>query len=179
MPSTASSPAWCGSTIRGRGDRCRSPCRLQRFLAVRGALMLSTPGAPISTTWWAAERLGNFKVFPGDAQRHAGAVVSARRHHRGTGATARRQRPRWCGGAPARRVEIPDFTMRRDEIGDLSGALRGHGRTRSTAASRRSRASRPISVAHELKNPLTSMRSAVETLPLAKTDASRARLAGR
>jgi two-component system sensor histidine kinase ChvG len=31
-------------------------------------------------------------------------------------------------------------------------------------------------VAHELKNPLTSMRSAVETLPLAKTEASRARL---
>ncbi len=31
-------------------------------------------------------------------------------------------------------------------------------------------------VAHELKNPLTSLRSAVETLPLAKTDDSRARL---
>ena len=31
-------------------------------------------------------------------------------------------------------------------------------------------------VAHELKNPLTSMRSAVETLPLAKSDDSRARL---
>src|SRR4029077_5003314 len=31
-------------------------------------------------------------------------------------------------------------------------------------------------VAHELKNPLTSLRSAVETLPLARTDNSRARL---
>ena len=31
-------------------------------------------------------------------------------------------------------------------------------------------------VAHELKNPLTSLRSAVETLPLAKTDESRERL---
>ena len=31
-------------------------------------------------------------------------------------------------------------------------------------------------VAHELKNPLTSLRSAVETLPLAKTDESRDRL---
>ena len=28
-------------------------------------------------------------------------------------------------------------------------------------------------VAHELKNPLTSLRSAVETLPLAKTEESR------
>ena len=31
-------------------------------------------------------------------------------------------------------------------------------------------------VAHELKNPLTSLRSAVETLPLAKSEESRARL---
>jgi len=31
-------------------------------------------------------------------------------------------------------------------------------------------------VAHELKNPLTSLRSAVETLPLAKTENSRSRL---
>ena len=31
-------------------------------------------------------------------------------------------------------------------------------------------------VAHELKNPLTSLRSAVETLPVAKTEQSRARL---
>ena len=31
-------------------------------------------------------------------------------------------------------------------------------------------------VAHELKNPLTSLRSAVETLPLAKTDESKKRL---
>ena len=31
-------------------------------------------------------------------------------------------------------------------------------------------------VAHELRNPLTSLRSAVETLPLAKTDDSRHRL---
>ncbi len=31
-------------------------------------------------------------------------------------------------------------------------------------------------VSHELKNPLTSLRSAVETLPLAKTDTSRGRL---
>ena len=30
--------------------------------------------------------------------------------------------------------------------------------------------------AHELKNPLTSLRSAVETLPLARNDNSRSRL---
>ncbi|WP_368855267.1 histidine kinase dimerization/phospho-acceptor domain-containing protein, partial [Klebsiella aerogenes] len=31
-------------------------------------------------------------------------------------------------------------------------------------------------VSHELKNPLTSLRSAVETLPLARSDESRGRL---
>jgi len=100
---------------------------------------------------------------------------SARRHHRGTGATARPAAPRWCGGRTGSRVEIPDFTMRRDEIGDLSGALRGMTDALYSRNSRRSRAF-AADVAHELKNPLTSMRSAVETLPLAKTDASRARL---
>src|SRR4051794_41933414 len=33
-------------------------------------------------------------------------------------------------------------------------------------------------VAHELKNPLTSLRSAVETLPLARNESSRSRLLG-
>src|SRR5258707_14564907 len=33
-------------------------------------------------------------------------------------------------------------------------------------------------VAHEQKNPLTSLRSAVDTLPLAKTESSRSRLLG-
>jgi two-component system sensor histidine kinase ChvG len=72
------------------------------------------------------------------------------------------------------RVEIPDFTGRRDEIGHLSGALRDM----TNALYRRIEAieSFAADVAHELKNPLTSLRSAVETLPLAKTDQSRARL---
>jgi two-component system sensor histidine kinase ChvG len=72
------------------------------------------------------------------------------------------------------RVEIPDFTDRRDEIGHLSGALREMTNvlyTRIEAIE-----SFAADVAHELKNPLTSLRSAVETLPLAKTDQSRARL---
>ena len=72
------------------------------------------------------------------------------------------------------RVEIPDFTRRRDEIGHLSGALRdmtGALYTRIEAIE-----SFAADVAHELRNPLTSLRSAVETLPMAKTDANRKRL---
>jgi two-component system sensor histidine kinase ChvG len=72
------------------------------------------------------------------------------------------------------RVEIPDFSDRRDEIGHLSRALRemtGALYTRIEAIE-----SFAADVAHELKNPLTSLRSAVETLPLAKNENSRARL---
>jgi two-component system sensor histidine kinase ChvG len=72
------------------------------------------------------------------------------------------------------RQEIPDFTRRTDEIGHLSGALRDM----TQALYRRLDAIENFAadVSHELKNPLTSLRSAVETLPLAKTDESRGRL---
>ena len=72
------------------------------------------------------------------------------------------------------RVEIPDFTGRRDEIGHLSGALRDM----TDALYNRIEAIETFAadVAHELKNPLTSLRSAVETLPLARNKNSRSRL---
>jgi len=60
-----------------------------------------------------------------------------------------------------REVEIPDLTGKRDEIGELSGALRA-----MTAAlwARMDAIERfAADVAHEIKNPLTSLRSAVET----------------
>jgi two-component system, OmpR family, sensor histidine kinase ChvG len=57
--------------------------------------------------------------------------------------------------------EIPDFTARADEIGDLSVAMREMTET----IRRRMDAIEHFAadVAHELKNPLTSLRSAVET----------------
>jgi two-component system sensor histidine kinase ChvG len=72
------------------------------------------------------------------------------------------------------RVEIPDLTARRDEIGHLSGALRDM----TNALYHRIEAieSFAADVAHELKNPLTSLRSAVETMPLAKNPESQKRL---
>ena len=74
------------------------------------------------------------------------------------------------------RQEIPDFTDRPDEIGHLSGALRDM--TKALYNRIDAIESFAADVAHELKNPLTSLRSAVETLPLAKTEASRERLLG-
>jgi two-component system sensor histidine kinase ChvG len=64
------------------------------------------------------------------------------------------------------RAEIPDFSDRTDEVGHLSKALRA---MTSALYSRIEAIERfAADVAHELKNPLTSLRSAVETLPRAK-----------
>lgn len=73
------------------------------------------------------------------------------------------------------RAEIPDFTDRADEIGHLSGALR----SMTNALYDRIEAIERFAadVAHELKNPLTSLRSAVETLPRATKAEDRERLA--
>ena len=145
---------------------------VQRFLAVRGALMLSTQGADIDNMV-TAERLGNFKVFLVTLSVMlvlsfllAGTIAGPVRRLAGSAEMVRRR--------TGSRVEIPDFTRRRDEIGDLSGALRDM--TDALYSRIEAIESFAADVAHELKNPLTSMRSAVETLPLAKTDASRARL---
>ncbi len=159
--------------VNNRGDVVVSVAvPVQRFRAVRGALMLSTQGAEIDHMV-KAERLAILKVFLVAAavtvvlsillagtiaepvKRLADAAESVRRRIRS-------------------RVEIPDFTRRRDEIGHLSGTLR----EMTNALYRRIEAieSFAADVAHELKNPLTSLRSAVETLPVAKTEESRARL---
>ncbi|MEO8758431.1 MAG: sensor histidine kinase [Devosia sp.] len=72
------------------------------------------------------------------------------------------------------REEIPDFTYRTDEVGHLSKALR----SMTSALYNRIEAIERFAadVAHELKNPLTSLRSAVETLPRAKRPEDRERL---
>lgn len=72
------------------------------------------------------------------------------------------------------REEIPDYTSRPDEIGHLSGALRDM----TSALYRRldSIESFAADVAHELKNPLTSLRSAAETLQLVKKEEDKKRL---
>ncbi|MGB3407982.1 MAG: sensor N-terminal transmembrane domain-containing protein [Jannaschia sp.] len=72
------------------------------------------------------------------------------------------------------RVRIPDLTARPDEIGRLSGALRGmvaalYDRIDSNEQF-------AADVAHEIKNPLASLRSAVGTMRLAKNDDQRNRL---
>jgi two-component system, OmpR family, sensor histidine kinase ChvG len=145
---------------------------VQRFRAIHGSLMLSTQGDDIDQMV-TAERLAILKVggvasavmivlslalastIAGPVRRLADSAERVRRRIR-------------------TRVEIPDFTGRRDEIGHLSGALRDM----TGALYNRIEAIEMFAadVAHELKNPLTSLRSAVETLPLARNENSRARL---
>lgn len=71
------------------------------------------------------------------------------------------------GIAAAGRARIPDFTKRKDEIGELSGSLKSM--TQAIYARIDAIESFAADVAHELKNPLTSIRSAAETLNIAKT----------
>ncbi|HEY9011362.1 MAG TPA: sensor histidine kinase, partial [Devosia sp.] len=77
-------------------------------------------------------------------------------------------------GSASMRTEIPDFSDRADEVGHLSRALR----SMTSALYNRIEAIERFAadVAHELKNPLTSLRSAVETLPRAKRVEDRERL---
>jgi len=145
---------------------------VQRFRAVRGALMLSTQGADIDDMV-EAERLAIVKVFLIAAavmvvlsMLLAGTIAGpVRRLADGAERVRRRTRAR---------VEIPDFTRRRDEIGHLSRALRDM--TDALYTRIEAIESFAADVAHELRNPLTSLRSAVETLPLAKTEENRRRL---
>lgn len=72
------------------------------------------------------------------------------------------------------RIRIPDLTARPDEIGRLSGALRGM----VSALYNRIDSNEQFAadVAHEIKNPLASLRSAVGTLRMVKRDDQREKL---
>jgi two-component system sensor histidine kinase ChvG len=159
--------------INERGDVIVSVAvPVQRFRAVRGALMLSTQGADIDNMV-EAERLAIIKVF----LIAAGVMIVLSILLAGTIAEPVRRLADAAESVRRRirtRVEIPDFTRRRDEIGHLSGTLRAM--TNALYSRIEGIESFAADVAHELKNPLTSLRSAVETLPVAKTDESRGRL---
>ena len=72
------------------------------------------------------------------------------------------------------RVRIPDLTGRPDEIGRLSGALRGMVSALYDRIDSNEQFAADVS--HEIKNPLASLRSAVGTMRVAKTDEQRNRL---
>ncbi|MCP5001368.1 MAG: HAMP domain-containing protein [Hyphomicrobiales bacterium] len=145
---------------------------VQRFRAVLGVLLLSTQAGDIDKIV-RAERLAIVRVFVVAAAVTillslllAGTIANPL--HRLADAAQRVRR------GVSIREEIPDFSARQDEIGNLSAALRDM--TNALYDRIDAIESFAADVSHELKNPLTSLRSAVETLPLAKTDNARTRL---
>jgi two-component system, OmpR family, sensor histidine kinase ChvG len=131
---------------------------IQQYKQVLGAVMLSTGSGEIEEEVRTV-RLELLRIFSVAllvtvllSFYLAGTIVRPIRRLAGAAERGRGRRAR---------VEIPDFTRRGDEIGDLSGSLR----EMTDALWQRMSAieSFAADVAHEIKNPLSSLRSAVET----------------
>ena len=132
---------------------------VQRYKQVVGALMVSADGTGIARSLFQV-RLAIVEIFAvvllittGLSFYLAGTIARPIRRL----ALAAEQVRHGHG----RRHRIPDFSARRDEIGDLSQAFR----EMTEALWRRMDAIEAFAadVAHEIKNPLTSLKSAVET----------------
>jgi two-component system sensor histidine kinase ChvG len=159
--------------VNGEGETIVSVgVPIQRMMATRGVLLLSTQGGDIDRVITSA-RLAQLRFFlvlaivmlvlslslantiAEPVRRLADAAERVRRGIRS-------------------RQQIPDFTSRSDEIGHLSRALREM--TQALYSRLDAIESFAADVAHELKNPLTSLRSALETLPRVNAGHSRDRL---
>ncbi|MBV9201704.1 MAG: stimulus-sensing domain-containing protein [Alphaproteobacteria bacterium] len=131
---------------------------IQRYKQVLGAIMLSAGSAEIEEELRTV-RLELLRIFG------VALLVTVLLSFYLAGTIARPIRRLAAAAERARgrraRVEIPDFTRRGDEIGDLSRSLR----EMTDALWQRMNAieSFAADVAHEIKNPLSSLRSAVET----------------
>src|SRR5271163_96903 len=144
---------------------------VQRYKQVLGAIMLSTGSGEIEEDVRTV-RLELLRIFSVAllvtvllSFYLAGTIV---RPIRRLAAAAERARGRRA------RVEIPDFTLRGDEIGDLSGSLR---EMTDALWQRMSAIERfAADVAHEIKNPLSSLKSAVETAVRIEDPANQRRL---
>jgi two-component system sensor histidine kinase ChvG len=146
---------------------------LQRYKQVLGALMLSTSNHEIEEELRTV-RLELLRIFGVTLlvtillSLYLASTIA--RPIRRLAAAAQRARGR---GA---RIEIPIVTERNDEIGELADSLR----EMTDALWRRMSAieSFAADVAHEIKNPLSSLRSAVETVARLDDPEKRRRLIG-
>ena len=151
-----------GMVRLGRGGRLVLSVALpvQRYRKVLGALMVSKDGSEITRA--VRDRRRDILVVFGVA---FAVTVLLSLYLAGTIArpilrlASAADQVRYGRG---RQFQIPDFTRRDDEIGDLSAALR----EMTAALWTRLDAIEGFAadVAHEIKNPLTSLRSAVETV---------------
>ena len=151
-----------GSALRDGGDAgiiLSVAVPVQRFKHIQGALMLSTTiddvEASVREVRYAILELFalGLAVTIALSVYLAGTIVRPVRRLAEAADAVRRGK--------GRVVAIPDFSARRDEIGDLSQALLDMTNSLSERIDAIERFA--ADVAHEIKNPLTSLRSAVET----------------
>jgi two-component system, OmpR family, sensor histidine kinase ChvG len=145
---------------------------IQRFRAVLGVLQLSTQGGDIDKIVQ-AERIAIVRTFAVAAlvtiflsTLLASTIATPLRRLSAAAIRVRR--------GVRERAEIPDFGDRTDEVGNLASALKDMTNALYARIDAIERFAADVS--HELKNPLTSLRSAVETLPLARNENSQKRL---
>ncbi len=133
---------------------------VQRFQSVLGALVLSTRGGEIDTVLRNERKIVLFTFLVAAlvaillSVALAGHIAEPIRRLASSAEHVRR--------GVDRRVMIPDFTSRRDEIGHLSGAL--GDMTNSLYNRIDAIEAFAADLAHQLKNPQTTLRSAVETI---------------
>jgi two-component system sensor histidine kinase ChvG len=145
---------------------------IQRFRAVLGSLVLSTKGGEIDEVLRNERRIVFFTFLIAGlvavllSVALASHIAEPIRRLSAAAEGVRR--------GINNRVEIPDFSARRDEVGHLSASLRDM--TDSLYKRIDAIEAFAADVSHELKNPLTSLRSAVETFDYAKTPEQRDRL---
>ena len=144
---------------------------VQRYKQILGTVMLTRPDTKISAAIQEV-RLDTLKIFGGTlfitvllSVYLARAIGRPLKLLAKAAEGVRRGQTQMVGLSGTARLlnhnAIPDFSARQDEIGDLSVALR----EMTAALAKRIGAIENFAadVAHEIKNPLTSLRSAVET----------------
>ena len=157
-----------GAALRDAGDRglvISVAVPVQHFKKVLGALMLSADDADIRQS----VREVRFAILQVFVLALAFTVLLSLYLARTIARPVRRlaETAREVRHGLGRRVAIADFTGRRDEIGNLSRAVSDM----TEALYRRLDAIEAFAadVAHEIKNPLTSLRSAAESFPRAES----------
>ena len=161
-------------SLPGDAQRLGAAAPVQRFKQVLGAMLVTAETGEIEAAVRDA-RLDILKAFAVAlgvtvllSLYLAGAITRPVRRLASAADAVRR--------GQAQAEAIPDFTRRRDEIGELSAALR----EMTDALWQRMIANERFAadVAHEIKNPLTSLRSAVETISRMRDPERQATLMG-
>lgn len=165
-------PSWTLWSTKDQSLMLTAAVPVQRLHQVVGAVVLSRSSNDIANTLHSlrVELLQNFAMMLGVAVVLSLYMAQTIARPLRRLAKAARRSQAITGGLP----DIPNYSYRGDEIGELSIALSAMAKAlweRLDATERFA-----ADVAHELKNPLSSMKSALETLERVKDDNQRSKL---